>query len=196
MAARFCKGGSTRALIALAFPLAALVPLAVPFDAAQVASVGLPGGFATLGQADAVTVKKSKKRKVVVRRPVATKKVCTISKVKGAKVKGRKVTRCKTVKVEPVLPVVTRSAVNTPPPPMAYIAPPPAPAVYYSPPPPPPSPQPAESPIAYYWIDQADSYAQAIGNSCITNASVAEHERPPIMRSPHEPCAWRPPRPI
>ena len=46
--------------------LAALVPLAVPFDAAQVASAGLPQGLAqglaALGSADAATVRKAKKR--------------------------------------------------------------------------------------------------------------------------------------
>ena len=153
MAAGYFTGGSKRALIALAFPLAALVPLALPFDL-------LPGAD---GQAAAATVKKAE-RKVVVKKPVTTKKVCTTTKVKG-----RKVTKCTTVKLMPAAPVlVTPVAAMAPPimvpepapgPPlqMAPIASQYAPQQY--------APPPVSSAVAYYWIDQADSLAQAFGNS-------------------------------
>ena len=152
MAARFFKRSSNRALIALAFPLAALVPVAVPFDAA-------PTGLTTaLGQADAATVRKSAKRKAAARGPATTTKLCTTTRIKG-----RKVTRCKTVKNMPVPPVMVTSIAPVAPLPIAVFAPPAPPptpmAPQYAP------PQSASNAIAYYWIDQADSLAQAFGNS-------------------------------
>ena len=153
MAAKFSKSSSGRALIVLAFPLAALVPVAVPFGAAQVASFGLPGALAALGQADAATARKAK-RNAAAGKPVTTTKLCTTSRTKG-----RKVTRCKPVKLAPVQPVLVR----IPTAPLLPMVPMPAP-----PPPTPMTPQyaaPPVSPVAYYWIDQADSYAQALGNS-------------------------------
>ena len=157
MAAKFSNSSSGRALIALAFPLAALVPVAVPFGVAEVASVGLPGAIAGLGQADAATVRKAK------RKAAATRTVCTTTRIKG-----RKAIRCKPAKLAPVQPVrVTR--LSPPAPPITYAAPLPM-APMQAPSPQMPiaprlAPQPHVSPIAYYWIDQADSYAQAIGNS-------------------------------
>ena len=122
MAAKFCNGSSTRALIALAFPLAALVPVAVPFDAAPI------GLTSTLGQADAATVRKAK-RKVVTRKVTTTTKPCMTTRIKG-----RKVTRCSTVKRAPVQPVAVTSIAPVAPPPIAIFAPP-------APPPTPMAPQ-------------------------------------------------------
>ena len=159
MTAKIVRTRSTWARLALALPLAALVPLAVPFDAAQVASFGLPQGLAALGSADAATVRKAKKRKVTVRKAPTTRKVCTTTKVKG-----RKVTKCKTVKIV-AAPLV---AAATTPLPLVTIAPPPVPVAYIAPPaPPPPALMPAAQvpAAAYFWIDQADSYANALGNS-------------------------------
>lgn len=164
MTAKLRRGSSKRALIALAFPLAALVPLAAPFNAAQVAALGLPGVLARsvtkMGSADAATIKHAKKRKVTVRKSAGLRSVCTASKFKGKLVK-----RCNTVSILTAPVVVAPVPVNpAPPPPMMSYAPVP------SAPPPPHLPYGAAPAmqvpaIAYYWIDQADSYAQAIGNS-------------------------------
>ena len=161
MAAKFSNSSSGRALIALAFPLAALVPVAVPFGAAQVASVGLPGAIAGLGQADAATVRKAK-RKAMVRPRATTTKVCTTTRIKG-----RKVIRCKSVKLAPVPPVLVTPVYPPALPPAPYAAPLPMASMQAPPPPLAPrwAPQPHVGPIAYYWIDQADSYAQALGSS-------------------------------
>ncbi|MBS3930275.1 MAG: hypothetical protein KGZ65_03500, partial [Sphingomonadales bacterium] len=158
IAGRFRRTVSPLALNVLALPLALLVPLASPFSAQQAASLGLPQSAASLGAASAATAKPKKK---ALRKPAATKRVC--SKVK---VKGKLVTRCKTVKVVPK-PVVV-------PPPVVVTTMPPVPApvpvmepVYVAPPPPPPPPQaaPAVPAAAFFWIDQADSYAQVLGDS-------------------------------
>ena len=153
MAVKLSAGASRFALMMMVVPLATLVPVAVPFGAAQVA------GLAALGQADAATVKKAK-RKVVVRKPVAVTKVCTTARIKGKRVKRCAVAGPVTVAVLPVSSLSRPNPVT----PLPYVPvpvpPPPAPiARQYAP------PQLAESPIAYYWIDQADSYAQAVGNS-------------------------------
>ena len=78
MAAKFRGGRSRRALIALALPLAALVPLAVPVDAAP---AGLPAGLASsltgLGAAAAATVSKTMQHQVTATRPATTRRVCT-----------------------------------------------------------------------------------------------------------------------
>ena len=173
MAGSIVRGGSKRALIALAFPLAVLVPLAVPFGAGQVTALGLPEPLAhrltALGSADAATIKranarKAAVRKVAVRKSVATKRVCTTRRVNGKVLK-----RCKVVRsIAP--PVVTfapprqsnPSALMPVQPPLNYgqTAPPPLPVS-----PPYFAQSPSSSAIAYFWIDQADSYAQAIGNS-------------------------------
>ena len=165
MTANTYRNRSKLALLALALPLAALVPLAVPFDAAQVASAGLPQGLAqglaALGSADAATVRKAKKRKLTVRKAGATRKLCTTSRVKG-----RKVTRCKTVKLAAVAAVAPAQPSGMAPLPIMATAPPPAPVFYNPPPAPPPLTVAVQVPAAaYYWIDQADSYAGALGNS-------------------------------
>lgn len=160
MAVKIGRGGPKRALIALALPLAfslaVLVPLAVPFGA---------GPVSLLGRADAATVKRAAARKIAVRKSVPTKRVCTTRKIKGKLVK-----RCKAVRLIPPLPRAPFVSVVPPPTPVTPL--PVQPQLSYAPPPsplpvPPPYPAQAQSagPAAYFWIDQADSYAQAIGNS-------------------------------
>lgn len=143
MALKYRGRNGTFWKLALALPLAALV---------------VPVGSADWGKAEAATVRKVKKRKVVVaRKPVTARKVCTVTKVKG-----RKVTRCKAVKIVSVPPVMV-APVYAPAPPQPLTAVP-----VSSPPPvlqPPPPPPPRINPADYYWIDQADSLAQAFGNS-------------------------------
>ncbi len=144
MAATYRGNKSKWLAAALALPLAALV---------------VPAGPAGWSAASAASVKTAKKRKVVVKKPVVTKKVCTVTRVKG-----RKVTKCKTIKIPSVEPfMVAPFYAPASPPPLAVVAvvaPPPPMAV------PPPIPAPPQiNPADYYWIDQADILAQAFGNS-------------------------------
>ena len=98
MAAKFRGGRSKRALIALALPLAALVPLAVPIGTAP---VGMPAGIANrltgLGAAAA-----------------ATRRVCTTRKASGNPVR-----RCKPVRI---MRAPLRVATIAAPPPSPYPA--------------------------------------------------------------------------
>ena len=177
MAAKFRGGRSKRALIALALPLAALalplaalVPLAVPIGAAP---VGVPAEIGhrltALGAAAAATVRQTSKRQITAKKSAATRRVCTTRKVKGKPVK-----RCKTVRImRAPLQVATIAAPPPSPYPATLLRVQPQPVS--APPAPLPRPMPApphyaeaplsNGPIAYFWIDQADSYAQAIGNS-------------------------------
>ena len=156
MAAKIGLGSSKRALLALTFPLAVLVPLAVPFDAGQVTLLGRADAAA-----DAATVKRAKPHKTALRKWVPTKRACTNRKIKGKRVK-----RCTTVRVIPPPPAATFAPPIPPPNPAALPAVPPQ--LNYVPPSSPPSyaaQSQSLSPIAYLWIDQADSYAGAIGTS-------------------------------
>ncbi len=152
-------------MIALILPVAAMLPLTAPLDQSAAMRLGLSAAAASdlaqLGTAQAAT-RTAKKRVVgkAVPAKAPTKRVCTTRKIKGKLVKS-----CKLVKVVPV-----RLA---PMPLPAPAAPPPVPVMSYAPVPPPPLPAPTIAPpqsmqvpaIAYYWIDQADSYASALGNS-------------------------------
>ena len=168
MATKIGRGGSKRALIVLAFPLAVLVPLAVPFGAGQGVALGLPEplahSLAALGSVDAATIKRANARKAAVRKSGAAKRVCSTRKVSGKVVK-----RCKSVRV--IRPPLV--AAYAPPSPSPAALGPVQPPLNYGQTAPPPLPvsrpyfaqSPTSSAIAYFWIDQADSYAQAIGNS-------------------------------
>ena len=161
----FTRSVSLKTIAWLALPLAALGPLSLAQGAAQ--RVGLPqtivAALAGMGEAQAAT--RAKPRKKVVRkkaqRPAAVKRTCTTTKVKG-----RRVTKCRTVKAVPApLPVVMVPPVQ--PPTLGY-APPIAPLQVAPPPPVNRLPVVAPPPIpiaAYYYIDAADSFANALGKS-------------------------------
>lgn len=151
MAAKVRGKKATWLRLALALPLAGLV---------------VPIGLAGPGAAAAATVKKVARSKAKTRKPAQAKRVCTVTRVKG-----RKVTRCKTVNLPPPpwrnIPPPKHVIVPPPQyPPMIYPAATPlaaAPAPISVPPLYAASPQ--VNPADYYWIDQADSLAQAFGNS-------------------------------
>jgi hypothetical protein len=152
MALKYWGSNGSFLSFALALPLAALV---------------VPVGSADWGKAEAAAVKQAKKRKVVVaRKPAGIGRVCTVSKVKRRKVK-----RCRIVPVVVPPPIVT---IVQPQPATLALVNPVTPAIGHpirvvpvmDPPPPlPVSPPYAVNPPDYYWIDQADSLAQAFGNS-------------------------------
>ncbi|MGB7656209.1 MAG: hypothetical protein WBL74_12075, partial [Novosphingobium sp.] len=164
--------GSRRALAWTALPLAAAMPLSLAMPAAQ--ALGLPGAVIAaldgIGAAQAATKPKPKKKIVTKKKakgPATTKRVCTKTKVKG-----RTVTKCRTVKLA-YLP----AEVPNPLPPPPVLVPPPVVQLYATPiapvevaPPPPanrlPVVAPPQIPIeAYYYIDSADSFANALGKS-------------------------------
>jgi len=159
-AGKFPKHRSRLTAIALALPVAAFIPVTSPLGRDQAAQLGLPASVAALGSVGAATPKKAVRKKPATK-PAATKRVCT-----KVKIKGKLVTRCQTVKVAPV-PVVV------PPPVIAAEAQPVpaplpvAPPVNAAPPSPPPAPiaAPVIPAAAFYLIDQADSLAQALGDS-------------------------------
>lgn len=129
------------------------------------AALVVPSGLTGSGAAEA----KPRKRTVVVAKPAtraATQRVCTT-----VRVKGKPVRRCRTVAVvvakpvpvpvPPLVVTVTDTATKNVPTPRLTVAPPP-------PPPPAPAPpqlSPAPSAAAFWWIDQADGFADVIGNS-------------------------------
>lgn len=162
----FRKSVSRRAMAWFAVPMAAALPLALPVGiAAQ--RIGLPPAMISaldgMGEAQAATKAKPKKKAVTRKK---AKRVCTTTKVKG-----RRVTKCRTVKAVLPRPVLL-------PPPVVMVPPVQPPTLGYAPPiapvevaPRPPVnrlPVVAPPPIpiaAYYYIDAADSFANALGKS-------------------------------
>ncbi|WP_309750861.1 hypothetical protein [Novosphingobium sp.] len=169
---QFRKSVSKRAMAWFALPLAAALPLTLPVGTAA-QQLGLPGPLAAVladaGTAQAATAKpkaKAKRKAKAKAKPAAYKTVC-----KTRKVKGKAKRTCTKVKIVPAIvpppPVVVSAAPYAPQsystlPSPQQIAPPPAPAPFpVAAPPPPP-----QIPItAYYYIDQADSFAGALGKS-------------------------------
>ena len=165
----FRKSVSRRALAWFAVPLAAALPLTLPVGAAA-QQLGLPGplaaALADLGTAQAAIAKakpktKAKRKAKARAKPTGYKTVC-----KTRKVRGKTTRTCTKVKIVPP-PVVTILPAEPAPP--IYVATPPPQQL--SPPAPPsptfaPQPAPPQIPItAYYFIDQADSFASALGKS-------------------------------
>ena len=144
-----------RALIALALSLAVAVPLTAPASLA----LGPANGMIGWGAVEAAKVRKTLKRQISARKPTGQRRVCTTRKVHSKAIK-----HCKAVKVISVPRSKTTIAAplpaHAPSPPQTQMMPMPmvAPPQYVA-------QQPANNPIAYFWIDQAVSYAQAIGNS-------------------------------
>lgn len=164
----FRKSVSRRALAWFAVPLAAALPLTLPVSAAA-QQLGLPGPLAAAlagtGTAQAAPAKANPKARAKARaKPAAYKTVC-----KTRKVKGKTKRTCTRVRIKPA-PVATILLAEPVSP--TYVTPP-AP-LQIAPPPGPPLPAPRFEPVAapppipitaYYYIDQADSFANVLGKS-------------------------------
>lgn len=156
MAVWFGRNGvSALALAALAVGIAPGAALRFDPDGGPMLELSL----SPIGTARAATRKKAARRPVAKPPVFATRQVCTTRKAKGKAVKSCKVV--KLVAATPIAPppvLVTR--VVQLPAPVSMV-----PAVAPSAPPPPPAPPSQPPAAAFYWIDLADSLAQAIGDA-------------------------------